>query len=107
MRCFELSFAEAGVSVCPCTNSKFAAELTAVVMKTLLPQTIGLECPRPGISVFQRMLVDFSASQTVGGLLPSAMPVALGPRNEGQFCADTAVAEKIRISRKANFILIP
>src|SRR5262249_29870212 len=63
-------------SVCPL--------LIAVVTKTRSPQTIGHECPRPGIGVFQRTLVPALTSQVVGGCCPSATPVAPGPRNGGQ-----------------------
>src|SRR6187549_597441 len=49
-----------------------------------LPQTIGLECARPGIGVFQRTLVPFSPSHASGRLVPSAMPRADVPRKEGQ-----------------------
>src|SRR5262245_41205865 len=48
---------------------------------------IGLEWPRPGIGVFHKTLIDFSASQLVGGLLPSPAPAPFCPRNPGQFCA--------------------
>src|ERR1044071_9742541 len=85
--CFELSLADAPVSVSPCTNSEFAALLIAVVTKIRSFQMIGLEWPRPGMAVFHKMLVDFSASQVVGGLLPSPTPVPFCPRKAGQFCA--------------------
>src|SRR6185436_14556930 len=63
-------------------------------MNTRSPQTTGLECPSPGTAVFQRMLVDFSASQLMGNAWPSAIPEAFGPRNDGQFWAvATAVIE--------------
>ncbi len=39
---------------------RFEALLIAVVTKRRSPQTTGLECARPGIGVFQMMLVDFS-----------------------------------------------
>src|SRR5829696_3285862 len=90
--CFELSSAEAGVSVIPCTNCEFAALLTAVVTKMRSFQIIGLEWPRPGIGVFHKMLVDFSASQAIGGSLPSPAPALFCPRNDGQFWAYAADA---------------
>src|SRR5688500_9753844 len=50
------------------------------------PHTIGLEWPRPGIGVFHNTLIDFSASQLVGRVLPSLTPDPFCPRKEGQFC---------------------
>src|SRR5262245_29483658 len=58
------------------------------------PQTTGLEWPRPGTAVFQRMLrsgpAAGSAFQTPA-ILPSATPEASGPRNRGQ-CTVSAAA---------------
>src|SRR5256885_17241492 len=68
----------------PTLRSSFVLPLMALVTNTRLPQTIGLECPRPGIGVFQRTLVDFSTSQVVGPEKPSATPFASFPRKEGQ-----------------------
>src|SRR5687767_2284629 len=65
----------------------FGSLLMAVIKKMRSPHTIGLECDKPGIVVFQRMFSPFSAFQVVGGLVPSATPEALVPRNEGQFWA--------------------
>src|SRR6516225_9628352 len=56
----------------------------AVVTKTRSPNTMGLECARPGISVFQATFCDLPASQETGGLAPSATPEACGPRKVGQ-----------------------
>src|SRR5438132_8938341 len=64
----------------------------AVVTKTLSPQTTGQECASPGIVVFQRTFVPLVASQLVGVVFPSATPVALAPRNDGQFWARTVAA---------------
>src|SRR6185437_2382060 len=70
--------------------------LTAVTTNTLLPQTTGLACERPGIGVFQRTFSDFEASHFTGFAKPSATPVAPGPRNCGQFCACAAVTPTAR-----------
>ena len=59
----------------------------AVVTKIWFPQTIGLECARPGMPVFHAMLTPLETFQLVGSFWPSATPDAPGPRNEGQFCA--------------------
>src|SRR5688572_14348874 len=48
------------------------------------------------MAAFQRMFCDFSAFQIVGGLLPSATPEALAPRNEGQFWACVGAVDKRR-----------
>src|SRR6185436_17371418 len=65
----------------------------ASVTKTRSCQTTGLEWPRPGSGVRQRMLSDFFASHVVGSGRSSAMPDAFGPRNDGQFWA-YATADK-------------
>src|SRR6185369_9040090 len=77
----------------------------AVITKILLPQTIGLECERPGMLVFQSTFCDFSRSQVLGGFVPSATPDAFGPRNEGQFCALTVTKGRKRTKRSRRFIL--
>src|SRR5437016_1963047 len=45
---------------------------------------MGLLCPRPGIEVFHFTFCDFGTSQLVGTGQPSKIPLALGPRNDGQ-----------------------
>jgi hypothetical protein len=55
--------------------------LIAVVTKTKSPHTMGLEFPRPGMSVFQR---TFSVALQVTGASPTAIPSATGPRQYGQ-----------------------
>src|SRR5262249_17875971 len=57
----------------------------AVVRKTRSFQTTGEEWPRPAMGVFQRIGVPLFTSHAVGGIWSSATPMALGPRNEGQF----------------------
>ena len=62
--------------------------LIAVVMNNWSPQIIGLEWPKPGITVFHRTFSDFSMFQAVAVSAPLAMPLAWVPRKEGQFvCA--------------------
>src|SRR5215208_7690850 len=68
----------------------------AVITKIWLPETIGLECERPGMMVFQSTLCDFSTSQVIGGFVPSATPDAFGPRNDGQSCALVVIDERLR-----------
>src|ERR1700752_851101 len=74
----------------------FASLLTAVITKIWLFQTIGLECERAGMFVFQSTFCVFSRSQEVGGFVPSATPDAFGPRNDGQFCALIVNDERAR-----------
>src|SRR6185503_9234937 len=74
--------------------------VTAVVTKTFLPHTTGLECPRPGISVFHLVFSDFSAFQVTAEGCPSTTPEAPGPRNWGQFCAFAAVAPAAMSNRE-------
>src|SRR5262249_24552844 len=64
---------------------------TAVVTNTRSPQTIGLECPTPGTSAFQRTFRPVFTSQSAGSSWPSAMPRASGPRNDGHSGAMAAV----------------
>src|SRR5688572_10712590 len=54
------------------------------------PQTIGLECARPGSAVFHATFLDVATSHWTGGLAVAATPLASVPRNAGQFCADAA-----------------
>src|ERR1051325_3353767 len=87
---------------------------TAVVRKTLLPQTIGDEWPRPSIGVFH--LIFFDAFQVVGRFFSSEVPCPDGPRHCGQLEAaapDEAIKTAVikvaenTIARRANsFILV-
>jgi hypothetical protein len=64
--------------------------LTAVDTNTRSPHTIGLDTATPGTGVFQRTFSPLAAFHlTAVGSLPSATPEAAGPRNDGQFCADS------------------
>src|ERR1044072_689962 len=65
-------------ALCPGTNSPS----TAVVTKIRLPQTIGDECPRPGIAVFHFMFL--AAVQSEGRFFSSETPCPEGPRHCGQ-----------------------
>src|ERR1041385_1818708 len=68
---------------------------TALVMNTRSPQTIGLEWPSPGISVFQRMFFPDSPFHSTGGD-PAPAPLADGPRNCGQSESDAKAAKANR-----------
>jgi hypothetical protein len=63
----------------------------AVVKNKRSPQTIGQECPNPGISVFHFKLRDSGMFQTVGVSMPLATPEDPGPLNCGQFVVFSAL----------------
>jgi hypothetical protein len=66
-----------------------------------LPHTTGLDCPIPGIGVFQRTPTDFSPSQLTGAFCAlTATPEACAPRNCGQFCALAVVRLAVVIKQK-------
>ena len=65
----------------PAEASDFFPVGTAVVRKSLSPAATGVECPRPGISIFQR---TFAASLHVSGTFADVAPVCSGPRQCGQ-----------------------
>jgi hypothetical protein len=67
-----------------------ASALTALVTKTRSPQTIGLECASPGIGVRQRTCSPVLGFQVSGSRIPSAIPAACAPRNDGQLPAGGA-----------------
>src|SRR6185503_6462069 len=67
--------------------------LTAVDTNTRSPHTIGLDTATPATGVFHRMFSPVAAFHFTAVGVPSATPDASGPRNDGQFCADsTALA---------------
>src|SRR5690349_18016854 len=103
--CLDASLAAAAVSVRPCSNCGLASLLMAVVTKMRSPHTTGLECARPGIGVFHAMLEDFSTSQLTGGFIPSATPEACEPRNDGQFCAYVADANRMQIESESRNLI--
>src|SRR5882672_12854214 len=63
--------------------------LTAVETNTRSPHTIGLDTATPGTGVFQRTFSPVAAFHFTRVGAPSATPDAPGPRNDGQFCADS------------------
>src|SRR5260370_41948372 len=75
---------------------------TGLVTNLGSPQPLGLEWPRPGISVFQTMFFPDSPFHSMGGD-PAPEPPAEGPRNWGQFgSAARAARDNTRIVE--NFI---
>jgi hypothetical protein len=65
-------------------GSFFLPNGIAEVMKILLPQMTGVEWPRPGSAFFHIMF--FSSDHSIGGLhFSGAVPLPVGPRQEGQF----------------------
>ena len=67
-----------------------------------LPQTMGLECDRPGTAVFQATFFDVARSHWAGGVAVAATPLASVPRNAGQFCADALRAASRATVRAKN-----
>src|SRR5262245_16909855 len=65
-----------------CCASPVTPAGTAVVTNTLSPQTMGVDDPRPGMGVFQRMFFDSLHSS--GGVAAFERPLAYGPRHCGQ-----------------------
>src|ERR1700730_16952562 len=63
--------------------------LTAVDTNTRSPQMIGLDTATPGTGVFQRTFSPVAAFHFTAVGVPSETPEADGPRNDGQFCADS------------------
>src|SRR5687767_4939309 len=63
-------------------GSGITAPSMAVVRKTLLLQTIGDECPRPGIAAFHLMF--FVGVHSSGRFFSSETPWPRGPRHCGQ-----------------------
>src|ERR1039458_6588670 len=64
------------------------------------PQITGLECPRPGMAVFQRMFFPDSTFHSAGGE-PVPTPLPEGPRNCGQLPSAAAAA----IASSANILV--
>src|ERR1043165_424340 len=59
-----------------------------VVRKIFFPQTIGEECPRPGISVFQ--IIFFEPLHSSGRFFSLETPAPPGPRHWGQLVSSPA-----------------
>src|SRR6187399_481417 len=79
--------------------------LTAVVMHTRSPQMIGLDVPSPSSAVRHRSPCFLGISHVVNVGNPSATPLALMPRNDGQSepglgSADRRVAVRLKTTRK-------
>ena len=64
--------------------------LTAVETKTRSPQTIGLDTARPAIGVFHSTFSPVAAFQFTARRRAVGDAGRGGPRNDGQFCADSA-----------------
>src|SRR6186713_1644810 len=69
--------------------------LTSADTNTRSPHTTGLETATPSTGVFHRMFSLVATFQVTAVGVPSATPEAFGPRNMGQFCAETP-ADPIR-----------
>src|SRR5262245_58329670 len=79
-----------------------ASLLTAADTKTRSPHTIGLDTDTPATGVFHNTFVPAAASQVTGIGEPSATPDAAGPRNIGQFCAETIELATIQATTGVN-----
>src|SRR4051794_10069963 len=79
----------------------FGSLLIAVETNTRLPQTTGLETATPSTGVFQATFSFAGAFHLTAVGLPSAVPAAFAPRNDGQFWADSDadVDRRMRIGR--------
>src|SRR5438132_1395161 len=62
----------------------------AWVMNTRLPQTIGVELPRSGRGVFQRIF--FESLHSLGRFCSDVTPFASGPRQAGQLAQSEVAA---------------
>src|SRR4051812_39345336 len=60
---------------------------------------IGLEWPRPGMGVFQRMFSEVWTFQVVGVSSDGASPLAKGPRKEGQLVSAPERGEEQKTKR--------
>ena len=90
--CFDASVTGSTSPYWPVRMPCFGSLLTAVETKTRLPHTMGLETATPSTGVFHATFSPAGAFHLTAVGLPSAVPAALAPRNEGQFCcADAAV----------------
>ena len=88
----------------PGRKTESGLSLIAVVRKIRASQTMGLECPSPGIGVFHSTLCPVAEFHWIGGFCLSAIPEAPGPRNDGHWkrCAVSRLAtEAEATSRRA------
>ena len=98
--CFDASVTGSTSPYWPVRMPCFGSLLTAVETNTRSPQTIGLETATPSTGVFHATFSPAGAFHLTAVGLPSAVPAALAPRNEGQFCADTAAPAATRRARQ-------
>jgi len=73
-------------------------ELIALVINSRLPQMIGLECDRPGISVLQRTFLSAPSARSAfqeSTIFPSATPSESAPRNDGQLTVPSYVLQML------------
>ena len=68
-----------------------------VVRKTFLPQIMGDEWPRPGISAFHRTFLD--SLHSIGRFFSLDMPLAPGPLHCGQFASSSTRANDRKAER--------
>src|SRR5829696_4005244 len=87
--CLELSVTGSTSPYWPVRMPCLGSLLTAVETKTRLPQTIGLDTATPSTGVFHATFSPVAAFHLTAVGLPSAVPAALAPRNDGQFCPST------------------
>src|SRR5215813_13693585 len=72
---------------------------TAVDTNTRSPHTIGLDTLTPATGVDHRMFCPVFTSHLIAVAAPSPTPDAFGPRNDGQFCADSVVVARRAAAR--------
>src|SRR5262245_13961378 len=95
--CFVTSLAGSTSPYKPVRIPRLASLLTAVETNTRSPQTIGLDTDTPAIGVFQSTFSPVPGSHFNGVGVPSATPEAAGPRNIGQFCAESVLATRSHV----------
>ena len=64
-----------------------------VVTRTRFSQTIGDECPRPGMEARQTTFFPDVPSQVMGRFVSLLVPSPRGPRHAGQFSASTTAVK--------------
>ena len=90
--CFDTSLIGSTSPYWPVRMPCFGSLLTAVETNTRSPHTIGLDTATPSTGVFHATFWPAGAFHFTAVGLPSAVPAALAPRNDGQFCADSDAA---------------
>jgi hypothetical protein len=100
--CFDMSFAGSTSPYNPVRMPAEASLETAVETNTRSPHTIGLDTATPATGVVHSTLSPVFTFQVTGVGALSPTPAARGPRNIGQFCADSvAVASTNARTRMA------